>query len=496
MDFLAITLFIILFYIRPQEWISFLNTLRPIDAVTAFALVAIWLNKKTDMFKQAIVTPHDWLVYAYYFWIVYTSDSPSETFRAVLPFFMFYYVLVQSLTTFKRLNAYIMVWTGMILFVVLMALGAVSGIEMLDPTDSSYYIEYGFEGRLILNTSIFFNPNALGHSIFPSILLIYFLGIWRRPIFIKEVALFLMAVPAYALYLTQSRGAILAFVASGLIGFIFGRPRVIQIAVIVLAITLGTGAIMTLPRMDTLRNARADEGILWRIYASELGLETALTDRDGFGYDNFREKMQEVYGRQLASHGGYTQVGGELGWMGLLLFLGILYSCAKTLIIAKAQTDQQERIRRCLFVFLVSFAASNWMVDHAFRASFFVMIACVASYHRLMSSTETADEEERAKILREAEEHKGAERLKELRRRGIDPAEMPAKPDERETVIDAEAYDPDTKETSAPESEEINPQKPLKPAVVWPRLGLVDFVLMWVALKVTLEFWSQMLSRL
>ncbi len=51
------------------------------------------------------------------------------------------------------------------------------------------------KGRLILNLSIFNNPNGLGHSVVPAIPMLYYYLIYRRPILLRVLGFALMAIP-------------------------------------------------------------------------------------------------------------------------------------------------------------------------------------------------------------------------------------------------------------------------------------------------------------
>jgi len=80
-----------------------------------------------------------------------------------------------------------------------------------------------------------------------------------------------------------------------------------------------------------------------------------------------------------APHSSYVCIGAELGKPGLFLFLGVLYCCLRTTITARTQTPDEERIRRILFVLVVSYMVSSWMVDFEYRPTFFMFAAAIAA---------------------------------------------------------------------------------------------------------------------
>jgi hypothetical protein len=275
-----------------------------------FAIITMFIRERGFSFRSLFKTAHDWVIFAFFIWILLTADSTMDAWSRIKVFFISYIVIVQAVNNFQRLNVLLVWWMCFLAFIALMAILSQFGI---DPLGSAYLTNDVNKGRLSLNLSLFDNPNALGHSIVPLLLMCYFYFIWKRPLFIKEAGLFLMLIPSYCLYLTQSKGAFLSGFVSGIIGFTFGKPKFVQVLILISAMTFGWAGLQMLPRMEQIKTMRSDEGIIVRIQAWKTGFNTMNTlYPKGTGIDTFPMVFQRVYGYPKASHSSYVQVGTEL----------------------------------------------------------------------------------------------------------------------------------------------------------------------------------------
>ena len=379
MDFASVILFLVIYYVRPQEWVEGLEGARPVLLVMIFAIGCMVFRDRELRIKDFFRTPHDWVMFAFFAWLIFVSPPWLETSQAVKNRLMFYVVTLQALSSLDRLERFLRWWVVMLAFVVFMALAGEYG---WDPT-GAYELTHGrMEGRLVLNMSIFNNPNALGHSVVPLLPMIYYLLIWHRWLVAKEIGLVCVSCSLWCMYLTQSKGSYLSGAATLISSLAFGRPRHIQIAIAILALMFGGMALRALPRMEAMAAPRKEEGIMGRLFAFNYGLDVVKKRTRGVGYDRFTASIARERGRRIASHSAYVQVGAELGKTGLFLYLGVLYCCLRTLVTAKCATDQEERVRRLLVAAIIGFMASGWMVNFTYRATFFFQAACVAAFHR------------------------------------------------------------------------------------------------------------------
>lgn len=401
MDFVAVVLYLAAYYVRPQEWSWVLSSLHPITLIMAVGVAALFLRERGLPLRSLLRSPQDWLMLLYFLYLTFFVEADDESYKMVRNHFIIYFVTVQALTNLDRLRYYLYWWAACIGFVVLLALASQIGI---DPLGASYHTTYVAKGRLCLPLSVFDNPNALGHSVVPLLAMLYFFLIWRRPVFIKEVGALALILPLVCLYLTLSKGAFLAGFVAVVAGLTVGRPKLVQLAVLAVALTAGWAGVKQLPRMEELRVPRREEGIQGRLHAWKFGLEKINNERYGVGIFMFGKSFEKQNGYYKAPHSSYVEAGAEQGFIGLMFFVGVLYATLRTLLTAKITDPEEERLRRVLVVLLVSFAASSWMIGWAYKTFFYLIAACGSAYYRhlqerVLQETEAAAAQEDAKAL-------------------------------------------------------------------------------------------------
>jgi hypothetical protein len=387
MDFVGIVLFAIALYVRPQEFIDVLTNLRPALTSLALAGMGLFVREGGVSAKQIIRTPMDWMMAAYFIYILFwTPGAFGDLWNGLYPFIGFYFLVVLALTNFRRLYQYLAWWCGCVMFIAIMALLSMVGIDPLDSQTTTQ----GSQGRLTLNTELFNNPNGLGHSVMVAVPLLYYFMFWKRPIFVKEVGLPLIFLPMLCTYFTESKGAFIAGFGAIVATLAFGRPKWVQFILLPILLFASTSALPLLPRFTEVQfgegRARSDEAVLGRIEAFEFGKWAQENTDYGVGYKQFVEAFIRKEGelKARASHSSFNQVAGEFGWYGLLIFSGILYTCYHSLMRARTATDNEERVRRMLFCMVLAYTVSSWMIDFGFRAAFFVMVAMVSAFHRIL----------------------------------------------------------------------------------------------------------------
>ena len=65
MDFAAIALFLVLYHLRVQEFLSIARSLRLVAFSMAFAIVATLMRERGFKLKDLVKTPHDWFMLAF-----------------------------------------------------------------------------------------------------------------------------------------------------------------------------------------------------------------------------------------------------------------------------------------------------------------------------------------------------------------------------------------------------------------------------------------------
>lgn len=381
MELVCIILFLVFYYLKPQEWAGFLSTIRFVPIIMATSIVSMFSGGKNLKLRDFFRTPHDWAMYAFVAWVVIASPTPVDTFKEFSNRLIFYLVIVHTLTTWTRITKYLGWWTATIMALATLALVSE---YIFDPLGSRDITHGQMKDRLVLNISTVNNPNALGHSIVPVIPMLFYFCIWRRPIFMKQIGLLTFIIPVWCVYLTFSKGAYLAGAITFLATFTFGRPKIIQVAILVMAMIGGVAAVQMLPRMSELQKSKSDEAIQGRVKAFTYGRGYYERLTLGVGQGNFIKSLLRDHNYYKAAHSTYVQTGAELGRVGMYLFLLLLWTSTRTLLFAKTHNPEQERVRRILFVLMLTFGVSGWMVDFAYRPYFFMFTAAVAAFHRML----------------------------------------------------------------------------------------------------------------
>ncbi len=469
MDFAAIVLFLVIYYIRPQEWIPIFAKLEPVKLTMLFALFSTYTRNRGLAPKDFLKTPHDWIMGLYFAWAIWSGDSLTGSFMIFAKYIIFYYITVVVLSDMKRIESFLNWWTIMILAISFLA---VASLYFWDPMGSKDLTENTYKGRLVLSTSIFNNPNALGHAVVPVLPMIYYLFLWKRPVFMKEVALAMMVLPVMCMYETLSKGAYLSGGATMLLALMFGRPKAVQVILVVSALTFGPALAQQLPRKDELN--RSEGGIQGRLAAWEWGLQKIEQEPDGIGWKRFVGTFWRENGYPKAAHSAYVQTATELGKKGLFCFIGILYCCLRTLMTVRTINHDEERMRRLLFCLVVSFWMSSWVIDFGARSTLFIIPATVAAYHRQIVRRYEEDLEQAKKDM--AEFQAGEEEFNALQ------AQRPAFERRKETLKRNEVR------------ADIEKILHAKPSIAWDKLSFIDFALMYGAYKAAMNFWIYILE--
>jgi hypothetical protein len=504
MDQVIVTLFLVFYYLRPQEWPLGLSKLHFVQTTMIAGLVLLFVRDRGLRIRDLFQTPHDWMVLFFWLWIVVSSPTPWDSFKESLNLYVFYIVIVQTLYTVPRIQRFLWWWTLLIVAVAGLALASLYGF---DPLSSLELTKGSMKERLVLNLSIFNNPNALGHSVVPAIPMAYYVFIWKRPMVMKAIGLTLTAVALDCIFLTVSKGAFIAGAVTIIATLTFGRPKTVQALIISGALIFGGSILYALPRMQELQKSKTDDAIQGRVIAFKHGYRMLTTTFHGVGFHQWRRsflaahyiykpkhtdkntsKRPEIVDK--APHSSYVGIGGELGYPGFILFLGILYCSLRTLATARTISTEEESIRRVLFVLIVSYMVSSWMVDFDYRPTFFMFTAATAALHRHLLALGA---EKDAREQEAEEDHKF----------------QPARPSWRAPLVQQPAFAgalasagmPAAAFTLGPGPEPIpnlQSHSQLSPriAFAWNRIGWLDVALILLMTYAALRYWTYVMQRM
>ena len=322
-----------------------------------------------------------WLLLIQMFWMSVTSLFAIATQDAVLDRWIFVMkIQVMLLLTFMVVLDAKQIRT--LVWVVTMSV-AYYGIK-----GGVFTITTGGSGRVWGPAgSMLEGNNELAVALVMLMPMLYFLWQTEPKPWLRKALVASLALVALSILGSQSRGALLALLAMGLLlGLKSKRPALTSILILILVPL----AIAFMPdswtsRMDTMRTYQQDDSAMSRIWTWTT-LWNAAVDRPLVGA-GFRADTQAVFkayapvegvyaifaGRVLVAHSIYFQVLGEHGFVGLFLFLAIGFvtwqSAAR---IAKRTTNDPEfgswmpLLMRMVQVGLIGFSAGGAFLSLAY----------------------------------------------------------------------------------------------------------------------------------
>ena len=228
----------------------------------ALAGVGLFTREGGFTLKQLIRTPMDWMMSAYFLYILFWSPGAvGDLWSQLCPSIGFYFLVALTLNRMSRIYTYLAWLCGAIMFIAIMALLSLVGFDPLGSAGTTA----GSLGRLTPNTSLFSNPNALGHSVMVAVPLLYFFMFWNRPVFVKEVGAPLIFLPLLCTYFTQSKGAFISGAGAIVATLAFGRPKWVQLFLLPALLMLAVSAVPLLPRFSEVKfgggQAQQDEAL-------------------------------------------------------------------------------------------------------------------------------------------------------------------------------------------------------------------------------------------
>ena len=349
-------------------------------------IFGIWRRVKDLRLHYILQSPSDYLVIMYLVWIVWTTGDYASTVKSMVPFAGFYFATAVGLNSMRGLTVFLNCWVVGLVTVTVFAISTDLGFEL---AAGSVNLTESFFGRLALNTWIYNNPNSLGHGVVVLLPFAYVWCIWKRTMVFRISGLLVIVLASYCVYLTQSKGAYLCGAAALTVILLFRRPRYVQIFLLAVIFTAGIGALKLLPRMENL--SAKEDGIEGRLMIWQLAYNAMVSTFSGEGWKQFEAWIDtEQYGLiKKATHGSYVNVGADLGYPGLFLFVGILYACFRTVWQARPSEDDLEarRIQKALLTLVSAYSASAWMIDRAYHTDYFFIAGACAAYHRLVTGS-------------------------------------------------------------------------------------------------------------
>jgi hypothetical protein len=379
-------LFLAIYYIRPQDWVPGLAGFNIVRPIMLLWIVALVVGRSRSPLQGWLRTPHDWAMLFLYSYVAWNAPSEAGAKMGMLSLVVFYYLTTHALSTWERVLGYLKVWN--VLLLILAAFGVLLTLG-LDITKGQEMTDY-YQGRVSLGTWMANNPNALGHTVVVAIPLSYLLYFWRGSATGRLILFPLcVALVGWCAWETESKGA---FLVGGILSamlFVVGRPRWMQIFVIIASFSVGMGALKFLPRMEKMGDLRSDDGVQGRLMAWEMAQTAMELNPTGVGWRQFvalvdwQDGNYWHYADPKSTHSSIVQIGADLGKYGLFIWLLVIWTGLRTLIFFKARNDTEERCRRATMLMLTAYLISGWMINREYHTEYYLLVALAASIHRL-----------------------------------------------------------------------------------------------------------------
>jgi hypothetical protein len=144
--------------------------------------------------------------------------------------------------------------------------------------------------------------------------------------------------------------------------------------------------------METL--SAKDQGIAGRMMVWQGAMWSLKSNPYGVGLKKFQGMIEvdDLGMIKLATHGSFVRTGADLGYPGLFCYVGAFYVGYRTMRLRKfIPRSDGFRVQSAVFVLLISYLISAWVVDKAYHADFILLMALVSAVHRVYISQEESD---------------------------------------------------------------------------------------------------------
>lgn len=366
--FWGLLLYLTMIYLRPQDFIAALR-LQPIMLMLALLVLGtVLIHNAIRKRRIPIIDLRQSIFMAAFFIVIVLSQlqrfylqGARMAFDSFLPVCILFFMIADLVSSFEEMKR---TYKLLLVMTVFLALNGI--LQYHRGTDIAGQIMY--QGR-IRWIGIFEDPNDLGLALLsftPFCLLKLLGGNARLPARIGHMLA--LGILLYALYLTNSRGTFIGFLA--VLTYLFSR-RFGWGRGLFLAAALGTAAFFVGPsRLSDL--SVSEESASGRIDAWASGLQL-LKWRPilGVGYGSFTEY------HQLTAHNSVVLCMAELGFVGLYLWLLLIVTSFHEMLIVERRADGGEFAfyARVMQLALIGYFAAAFFLSRTYNEVLFILLA-------------------------------------------------------------------------------------------------------------------------
>ncbi len=264
--------------------------------------------------------------------VEYTGSVLRHGFEPFLKSVCFYFFIVATVDTPKKLRTFLFLYVGCQVFRVLEPL-------WMHVMDGYWGSNASMEGwvtmdRLSGSPYDIINPNGLGFLVVTILPLVHYV-VPPTTGFRKALWVFIAGAMSYALILSSSRSSFLALIFLALVVIIRSRHRAALLVAGVAASVLAISVMSPLQKERYLsivshdaRGAGTAEGRINGLYSDvAVAMKRPLF---GFGLGSSAEANSNFGGTGLVAHNLYLEVAQELGFIGLALVLSLLWKFVRS----------------------------------------------------------------------------------------------------------------------------------------------------------------------
>lgn len=374
MLFAGVLFFIFLIIIRPQDFVQGLVGTRIVFYVMGFMSIA-WLI--SDIKKELIRTQLDKFVVFFLIWCSVSTINTHwmsyvvETSIEQLKLLLIYFLVITVINTKARFHIALWCIVGFMFLVATMGILQAFGID-LTGAGMGFAPDKGV--WQIRGAGNFDNPNDLAYSV---VLIVPFaLGrlLVGPGLAIRFFCFGTLTTALYCIYLTQSRGGLLALIVCLAFWFLsWARSPTLKRAALVVSLV---GVIATFSLQTS--GYRNDGSAMGRVEAWVAGMEMIQSHPLlGVGKGQFTEHHLRD------SHNSYVRAGADTGFVGLYAFVGILFTLFYFL--KRPECSAEMRVYHSGFVgYFSSFAVGSIFSTRTYDIVFFVMVAMMGACSRFI----------------------------------------------------------------------------------------------------------------
>lgn len=282
--------------------------------------------------------------------------------------FILFFVILNALNTERKLK--IAIW----FIIFLISAMAVQGIfqtqtgigwagqaitrqvgEVVDKISGKITLEETFRINWV---GIFNDPNDLALTFVVAIGILFALLLGKSGVIVRIISLVLIGLLSYGVYLTNSRGGLLALAVTGFFYFVKRSKKMLIGSIIGILCVVAVFAFG--PSRKSVLSLE-DESAANRVEMWYEGMQMLKSNPlFGIGYRMFQEDLP------LTAHNSYVLAFAELGLLGFFFFVGLLFTSFRELSIVQAHNASLGSYALGLQTALVGFCAAAFFLSRTY----------------------------------------------------------------------------------------------------------------------------------